>query len=525
MSKRLLPIGHQSLPDMIGDDYIYIDKTSYIYELVKSKGYFFLSRPRRFGKTLLVSTMEEIFLGNRDLFKNLGISSTDYLWKKYPVIVISFATMAPRSATVLRQALDKTIQHIATRYGIVIDDEPTLGMRFKSLILKLAEVNKVVILIDEYDAAILKNIEDFETADACREVLSEFFSALKDVEVDKRLRFVFITGISKFSKTSIFSGMNNLQDLTLDPRAAKLLGYTTEEIRTNYKAYLEDLSQKADESVDEITGKIQFWYNGYQFVDPAIVEDAKVYNPYSVMLYLQNGIFDNYWFDTGTPTFLMRLLKKQDYPITSIEGAKIHKSHTKSYDIEDVKLIPLLWQAGYLTIKNYTPKTKTFQLTFPNEEVKVSFFEHVIESITKVDPVITASILNKLSQALIQRNLEQFFETLAVFYAQIPYDLHMLYEKHYQAIFFTIMNVVGASVLAEDRTNNGRIDAVVETPSGIYIFEFKVNDSAEVALSQIEDKEYHKKYLLADKPIILVGVQFDTDKRNIGQCLSKAVAQ
>ncbi len=456
--KRLLPIGQQSLPDMIKGDFIYIDKTLYIHELVKVKGYFFLSRPRRFGKTLLVSTMEEILLGNRDLFKNLSIFTTDYSWDNYPVVVISFATMAPRSATVLRQALDKTIQHIATRYGIEIDDEPTLGMRFKSLILTLAQVDKVVILIDEYDAAILKNIEDYETAEACREVLSEFFSALKDVEVDKQLRFVFITGISKFSKTSIFSGMNNLQDLTLDPRAAKLLGYTTEEIRTNYKAYLEDLSSKSGERIDEIISKIQFWYNGYQFVDPQIVEDAKVYNPYSVMLYLQNSIFDNYWFDTGTPTFLMRFLKQQNYPITSIEGAKINKSQTKSYDIKEVKLIPLLWQAGYLTIKSYNPKTKNFQLTFPNEEVKVSFFEHVIESITEVDPAVTASILDTLSQAILQGDLESFFETLHVFFAQIPYDLHMPFEKYYQSIFFTIMSLVGASVIAEDRTNNDRID-------------------------------------------------------------------
>lgn len=524
MVKRLLPIGQQSLPDMINGGFIYIDKTQHIYELVKAKGYYFLSRPRRFGKTLLVSTMEEIFQGNRELFKDLAIASMEYSWEKYPVIVISFATMAPRSATVLRQALDKTIEQIAERYGVEIDDEPTLGMKFKSLILKLAHVNNVVILIDEYDAAILKNIEDYETANECGEVLSEFFSALKDVEVDKKLRFVFITGISKFSKTSIFSGMNNLQDLSLDSRAARLLGYTSQEIRVNYKEYLAELSQLGNTSVDETLAHIQFWYNGYQFVDPSVVKDAKVYNPYSVMLYLQNGLFDNYWFDTGTPSFLMRFLRKQQYPISSIEGAWINKSQTKSYDIKDVKLLPLLWQAGYLTVKSYDSATKNFQLMFPNEEVRVSFFEHVIESITEIDPAYTASVLSRLSQALLKGDLDSFFETLQVFFAQIPYDLSLPFEKYYQSIFFTIMSLLGAQVRAEERTNNGRIDAMVETPSSVYIFEFKLNGSAEDALSQIEEKEYFKKYQLVDKPIVMIGVQFDKDKRTVEKWVSKECA-
>ncbi len=508
---------------MIEGDFIYIDKTSYIYDLIKGKAYFLLSRPRRFGKTLLVSTMQEIFLGNRELFKGLKIDSTDYSWHTYPVVIISFATMAIKSADVLRQALDKTLKNIAKRYDVEIEDEPTLGMRFKSLILALAKKGKVVILIDEYDTAILKNLEDFNVADACREVLGEFFSALKDLEVDKQLRFVFITGITKFSKTSIFSGLNNLQDLSLDPRAAKLLGYTSTEIETNYSAYLEDLSQTSGTSQEEILDLIKFWYNGYQFVNPTLM-DAKVYNPYSVMLYLQNREFDTYWFDTGTPTFLMKLLKLHDYPILTIDGAKIHKSETKSYDIKEIKLLPLLWQAGYLTIESYNPKTKNYKLKLPNEEIKVSFLEHVMESLSSVKPSILSSIVSKLSQALQVNDLDQFFETLKSFFSKIPYDLHIPSERYYQSLFFTTIALIESHITAEDRTNNGRIDAVIETLSHVYIFEFKIHDTAQAALAQIQEKEYYKKFLLDNKKIILVGVQFDTDKRTIAKWLSEELA-
>ncbi len=518
--KRPLPIGQQSLPDMIKGDFIYIDKTHLIYDLIKNKNYFFLSRPRRFGKTLLISTMEEIFRGNRDLFTSLAIGTSDYSWQAHPVIVVSFATMAPQSATMLEERIHWALDDIAERYGVNIQSAPSLGTKFKSLILKLAVTNNVVILIDEYDAAILKNIENFEIADACREVLADFFSALKDVEVDKKLRFVFITGISKFSKTSIFSGLNNLQDLTLDPRAAHLLGYTEEETRTSYARHLEDISKKTGQSVDNILEQIKFWYNGYRFVDPTMAADPNMYNPYSVMLYLQNGVFDNYWFDTGTPSFLMRLLKAQDYPITSIEESEIHISETKSYEIKDIKLVPLLWQAGYLTIKSYNPETKNFQLSLSNEEVKISFFEYVMRSLTNVDSARISSTFIWLSHAIQKTDLPAFFETLQVFFAQIPYDLQVQSEKHYQSIFFTIMTLIGAHIKGEERTNNGRIDATIETKTHILIFEFKLNDTAESALAQIEEKQYYQKFLHRNKHIILIGVRFSTDTRNISQWLA-----
>ena len=398
--KKGLPIGIQSFKRLIEENFIYIDKTSYIRDLTSQGLYYFLSRPRRFGKTLLSTTLEQLFEGNKKLFKSLAIDSTDYAWDYYPVIYISFATMAPKSADILRQALDEELSDIAARYGVTLEPAATLGRKLKSLIIKLAKKNRVVLLIDEYDAAILKNIDNFTVADACREVLSEFFSALKDGKVDEYLRFVFITGIIKFSKTAILSCLNNLQYLSLDHRAAHLLGYTSDEILVNYKEYLAAISQETDQSLDEILEHIRFWYNGYTFVDPESVADAKVYNPYSVMLYLQNKTFDNYWFDTGTPTFLMELLKSQGYPVTTIAGAKIHKSKTKSYAINKIKLIPLLWQAGYLTIDSYNKATKNFTLVFPNEEVRVSFFEYVMENLADVDTALLSSMISTLSKSI-----------------------------------------------------------------------------------------------------------------------------
>ncbi len=513
-SLKDLPIGQQSLPDIINHEYIYVDKTSYIYDLIKGKSYFFLSRPRRFGKTLLISTLSHIFQGNQALFKHLAIDQTNYVWETYPVIVISFATMAV-TANVLRDALNKTLEKIASRYGCTLEEEPTLGMRFQSLIVKLAKTNKVVILIDEYDAAILKNIEDLEEAEKCRDVLAEFFSALKDVEVDELIRFVFITGITKFSKTSIFSGLNHLQDISLDPRAAKLLGYTVEEISHYFNDHIAAISKSSGMPKNEIVANITYWYNGYQFIVPTNVSNAKIYNPYSVMLYLQNQRFDNYWFDTGTPTFLMKLLKKEQYEVSTIEGSTLHWDETKSYELQEIELIPLLLQAGYLTIDSYNTQTENFTLVFPNHEVKTSFFQIIVLALTKSKKRNLSPVIVALKQALDDADIDSFFTTLQVYFSTIPYHLHVPSEKNYQSIFFGLMVLIGADVRAEEPTNNGRIDAVIETPNHIFIIEFKLNDTAKEALKQLQSKEYYKKYLLAGKTIILAGVSFDKKQRTI----------
>ncbi len=263
-----MPIGIQSFEKIITQNFLYIDKTKEIYDLTQVGLYYILSRPRRFGKTLLCTTLEALFLGKRELFTGLSIDSTDFAWDKHPVIFISFATMALKSAEALRDALHAELEAIALTHGIMLTTRTSLGGRLKTLITELAKKNQVVLLIDEYDAPILKNIENYRVAEECREVIAEFYSALKDGSVDKYLRYVLITGISKFSKTSIFSGLNHLQDLTLDPRAATLLGYTTQEISSQFTPYLTAISQKTDQPIDELLQLIKTWYNGYQFSTP-----------------------------------------------------------------------------------------------------------------------------------------------------------------------------------------------------------------------------------------------------------------
>ena len=521
--KRNLPIGVQSLSTIIEDNFIYIDKTKYIYDLIAGGRYYFLSRPRRFGKSLLISTLEEIFLGNRELFSSLYIDSTDYDWQEYPVIMLNFSSMASDTPELLKQDIAWNLQVIGDEHGIDLSGAPSIKSKFKQLIFELSKKNRVSILVDEYDYPILSNIENLEVADKCRDILRDFFAALKDTTVDKKLRFIFITGISKFSTTSIFSGLNNLRDLSLNPKTAQLLGYTIDEIKQYYSSYLEGIAQEGPLTVDEILERIKFWYNGYQFADPERAPDSKVYNPFSVMLYLEEKVFIDYWFDTGTPSFLNYLINKQEYAISKIEGSEVNISETKSYDIRKIKILPLLWQAGYLTIDSYNPRTRNFKLKFPNEEVKVSFYNHFLESLTEKDIAYLTEATEKLRVQLAKNDLEGFFESLKIFFAQIPYTMHLPQEKYYQSIFYVIMKLINADIVGEDVTNNGRIDATLITADHIYIIEFKLHGTAADALKQIEDKVYYQKYLDKGKKIVLVGVEFDLENRTVGKWITKQI--
>ncbi len=348
--KKGLPIGIQSFKRIIEENYVYIDKTRAIHEITSGGLYYFLSRPQKFGKTLLLSTMAELFKGNRTLFKSLYIDSTDYSWEEYPVIRISFATMAPKSASELRKAIEKELSDIAQQYGVEAPPTVMLGWHLKTLILKLAKKNKVALLIDDYDAPILKNIDNVELAEECRKVFDEFFSALKDGEVDKHLKFVFITAQNNFSRTSPFGGLNNVQDLSLDPRAAQLLGFTENEIKDNFQDYLLDSAEKSGKSVDNIVDQMRFWYGGYQFVDPERKADSQVYNPYSVLHYVQSGIFDSYLINPQP--CLPKHIKSYNHPF-SLDETKIHRSQTKNVELSNMRLIPFLFHEGYLTIESY----------------------------------------------------------------------------------------------------------------------------------------------------------------------------
>ena len=322
-----------------------------------------------------------------------------------------------------------------------------------------------------------------------------------------------MTGVSKFSQVSLFSGINHLKDITINPKYATLLGYTEEEISLFFKGYLEEIEKKQKKTSQELIELMRYWYNGYGFSRQKLT----VYNPFSTLLFLENGEIDNYWFQTATPTFLINMIKKQTYPLDQISGIQVGDTIFNRYDLEKINLIPLMWQTGYLTIKSYNPSTRLYCLDYPNEEVRVSFLECLAEGITNMPMPQATGCARECALALQHNNLEEFFTKLKIFFADIPYDMQVSKEKYYQTVFYVIAKLIGLDAQLEVKTNIGRIDMVVTTEKLLYIFEFKIDSSAEEALNQINDKKYFEKYLDHKKKLVLVGVNFDTKERNISE--------
>lgn len=374
MLKKKLPIGIQTFSEIIQDGYVYIDKTAYIHTLITTGKCYFLARPRRFGKSLLVSTLAEIFSGNKELFAGLAIESLPYNWKKHPVVIISFADVDCTTSERLQESLKRYLQDIASTHQITFEASLNPGEMLQALVRKLAEQAPVALLIDEYDYAILKHIHNPHMAGGMREVVKNFYAVIKGL--DKYLKFIFLTGVSKFSKTSIFSGLNNLNDISLDDVYNTLLGYTKDEIVGGFEQYLIDAAEHNKCPVDQLLDGIKIWYDGYQFSREE--NGIKIYNPFSVLLFLLKKQFSNYWFETGTPTFLINLLKAKDYPIEDFENIKATQGELGQFEVDAIDLKTLLFQTGYITIKSYNADTRNYTLGFPNKECIDSLAEHLM---------------------------------------------------------------------------------------------------------------------------------------------------
>lgn len=514
-----LPVGIQSFDMLRNEKLVYVDKTKQIYDLATGKvGYYlFLSRPRRFGKSLLISTLKELFLGNKHLFESLWIHSSDYHWKSYHVIHLDFSAMASRSSEEFHISFAGELDQIAEQYNINMGTTTLVSLKFKYLVTQLARDKKVVLLIDEYDRPLLQHVDNREVMREIRTIMSDFYTTVKSLGGD--IAFLFMTGVTKFSKTSVFSGMNNLVDLTLMPEAADLLGYTDTEIDLYFQPHMELIAQQQHTHMAEVKNNMKHWYNGYQFSQ----NPETVFNPFSVLMYLLTKSLRNYWFESGTPTFLVSLIKAKQYNINELEHAELHVDSLALFDIDTIRLIPLLLQTGYLTIKGYNPKTQNYQLGYPNEETKASFLLYFMEIITTTESAQISNAIVQLTEDLNDGNLEKFFTTLKVFFASVPYTMQLSQEKYYQSIFYVILSLLGAYVQAEVTTNNGRIDCTIETDKQIYIFEFKLYDDAHSALEQIEQKQYYQKFLHTGKAICLIGVAFDIKQRNIVDWTSKEI--
>lgn len=511
MTLKPLPTSLQTFKDLIDGGYLYVDKTQHLYELIRyPKGVYFLARPRRFGKSLLISTLAEIFNGNKALFEGLWLDDSPYEWQAYPVICIDFSRHAVKSAAQLEDVIDYFLAGIADDYGIALKGFDYQS-RFDNLIQQMGRDRQVVILIDEYDKPIIDNLEHIEAASQIQDILKDFYTVIK--AMDPYIRFVFITGISKFSRVGVFSAMNHLTDLTLSPRFATMLGLTETEIRDNFQSHIAAFIQQQNVSEETFLDQLRRWYNGFCFVG----NSQQVYNPFSTLHLFYHQRFANYWFETGTPTFLVKLIKEQNYDVTKLNKLELREVAFSTYDLENLAVTPLLFQTGYLTIKAYEPETRKYTLSYPNDEVQDAFLVHLLGEFSSVKQGLNEAYLWQLIDVLQAKDLEQFFTILDVFFANIDYQLYLKNEKYYQTIFYLIFLLLGLRVEAEVETNQGRIDAVVELKAVIFIFEFKLDGSADEAMRQIKTRSYYQKYRLKGKPITLVGANFDSQKRGVSE--------
>ncbi|MEA2013566.1 MAG: AAA family ATPase, partial [Verrucomicrobiota bacterium] len=456
---------------------MYVDKTKELYKMVRQQsGQYFLSRPRRFGKSMTLSTFKAIFQGKKELFKGLYIYDKEYDWKKYPIIHLSMNRLGSKTKEELEENLAFEMRTIAKMNSICLSTKRSYQM-LRELICTLAFNGvKVVILIDEYDKPILDNVDDIEECKKIRNLFQQFYGQIKANE--EYIRFAFLTGVSKFTQVSVFSDLNNLTDITMDKKFASICGFTQEECEHYFAEWITENAEELNLTKDAYLEKIKIKYNGIRFSEKPV----SLYNPVSFINAMKNCDFKNYWFETGTPTFLLKLLKNKDFNLEVLEEVKVPSFVFTSYEIESLEVEPLLYQTGYLTIKDYDIDTQEYSLGYPNEEVAESFSMRLLDYYSKLSKMKNSMIIHKLYESLKQNNLNDFIEVLKVYYANIDYDLKTKDEKCYQLIFYLIFTNLGFRINTEVKTNKGRMDAVVKTPKYIYIFEFKVDKSADSAI-------------------------------------------
>ncbi len=502
---KKLPIGIQTFKDIIEDNYLYVDKTSFALKLIDRGKYYFLSRPRRFGKSLFLDTLAEIFLGHKELFKGLFIYDK-YDFKPYPIIRISFGSGDYSEEEIIYNELEYILTENIENLEVECKNIRDYKGCFKELIRKSYKKynSKVVILIDEYDKPILDNITNMEMAIKARSILRNFYGIIKDS--DRYVKFVFITGVSKFSKLNLFSGLNNLEDITVNPEYAEICGYTHRDLETVFYKRLKGVDLDI----------VKKWYNGYNYFGEPL------YNPFDILLFISNKYqFRNYWWSTGNPKFLIDKLKKDNYYIPDLENAVINEESLDAFDVDFIDIRALLWQTGYLTFKERYSDEVTgvkYKLKIPNREVQLSLNQLFIDYLTnqRYDKL---RYQDNLLNALREDNIEKFVENLKIIFSSIPYNNYAnkiisKYEGYYSSVIFVYLMALGYDVIAEDVTNKGRIDLTLITKDKILIIEFKV-DSKEQPIKQIKQLKYYEKYLNKAKKIYLVGINFNSKERNI----------
>ncbi len=499
-----LPVGIQTFSEIREENYLYIDKTEIALKLIENNKYVFLSRPRRFGKSLFLDTLKNIFKAKKEFFEGLYVHDK-YDWSKsYPVIHISFADGTLHTRERLDEKIISILEDNQKSLGITCKNTSSPDICFKDLIIKAHEKykQKVVVLIDEYDKPILDNITDVEVAAQMRDGLRNLYSVIKGS--DEYMKFAFLTGVSKFSKVSIFSGLNNIEDISLNEEYGNICGYTHEDIKTSFAKHLEGVDLE----------KLKLWYNGYNFLGD------KVYNPFDILLFIKNKfLYKNYWFETGTPTFLIDVIKEKNYFIPHLADLVVGEELLNSFHIENIAIETLLFQAGYLTIDEREIDEDnfiTYTLRLPNKEVRKSLNSIFITYLTDNKTYVLQQ--KELQKSLQTANLENLKTILESLFASIPYNNYVKnnisnFEGYYASVIYAYLASLGFEIVGEDVTNRGRIDLTLKIKEYIYIIEFKMGGGD--ALSQIKAKNYAQKYVSENKKIYLVGINFDEELKNL----------
>ena len=525
---RKIPIGVQSFEVMRNDKFLYVDKTEFIFKLTNSNRVYFLSRPRRFGKSLFLSTLEAYFLGKKELFKGLYIEEAEEnraknegteAWTQYPVLYLDFNTGRYDLPGSLNESLDFFLRAEEERFGIQ-GNNLSFGKRFAFLIQTAYEKTgkQVVILVDEYDKPLLQTMYVNETLnEEFRSTLKAFYSVIKTC--DKYIRFAFLTGVTKFSKVSIFSDLNNLQDISLHEDCSALCGITQEELTAVFSPEIQVLADKEKISYEECLSLLKKRYDGYLFAK----EGKSVYNPFSLLNAFSAKDVGSYWFATGTPTFLVNYLKEADYNIPDLDGnVELDEAGLADYRADTKNPLPILFQAGYLTIKRYDSKYRLYSLGFPNDEVRYGFLSNLLPVYSDIKSSEAAYSVAQFSKDIERGNVDNFMERMQSIIAGIPYDnlpkeKLKLREQNYQTAVYLIFKLMGQFVETEIHCAAGRADCIVHTQDAVYIFEFKLdgNGSSEDAIEQIKEKGYAVPFKSSGKKIVLIGSSFDEKERTI----------
>jgi hypothetical protein len=514
---RILPVGIQSFEDLRTNGYLYVDKTAYIYRLVSRGKPYFLSRPRRFGKSLLISTLKAYFQGKKDLFEGLAIAELEKDWIEYPVIHLDMSIGSYTSVEKLLEVLGQKLESYEQAMGY-ISNTKDLPSRFQKLIARTAAKTgrKVVVLIDEYDAPLLGALDNTVLHDEIHKHLGDFYLALKGS--DEYLRFIFLTGITKFAHLNVFSKLNQLDDISLQDSYAGICGITAEELLNNFQPELHLLAKNNEQTYEEAVAEMKKRYDGYHFTR----KSPDIYNPFSVLNVLNTKEYRNYWFKTGTPTALVKLVKQQGLSASNMERS----IWARESDIEDFRvgqdnLIPFLYQSGYLTIKGYKKEFNTYMLGFPNKEVMYGFYENLL---LQYAPKSTSSefMPGAFLEDLYAGNIDSFMNRIRSLFSGIPYsksDGGIRNEDFYQSIFFLLFRLLGQYAQMEQASAKGRADLVVTAPDTVYVFEFKMINSgtAEDALKQINDRGYAIPYSAGTRKVVKIGAEFSEAERTVGR--------